>query len=142
MKNLLICSTEQSPSSQVNRFSASQNIPRNFWNPKTHHRMYNSPPSVPILSQIHLVHVPPPFQFLNIHINIILSSTPWSSMWALSLRFPNVSPVCTSLLPIRATFPAYLILLELITQIIFDEEYISLSSSLSSFLHFSVTSSL
>ena len=80
-------------SSEVNRFSASQEIPRNFWNPNAHHRMYNSPPSVPILSQIHLVNDPPPFQFLNIHLNIILPSTPWSSMWSLYLRFPNVSPV-------------------------------------------------
>ena len=34
----------------------------------------------------------------------------------------------------RATFPAHLIILDFITRIIFDEEYISLSSSLRSFL--------
>jgi len=43
--------------------------------------------------------------------------------------------------PIRATCPAHLILLDLITRIMLGEEYRSLSSSLWSFLHSAVTSS-
>jgi hypothetical protein len=64
---------------------------------------------------------------------------PWSSKWSLSLRFPHQNPVYTSPLPIRATCPAHLILLDLITRTILDEEY---RSSLCSFLQYPVTSSL
>ena len=44
--------------------------------------------------------------------------------------------------PIRTMCPAHLILLDIITRTILGEEYISLSSSLCSFLHSLVTSSL
>jgi len=44
--------------------------------------------------------------------------------------------------PMRATYTAYLILLILITREVLGGPYMSLSSSLCSFLYFSVTSSL
>jgi hypothetical protein len=43
-------SMKQSPF--MNRLSASQEIPRILWNPKVHHRVYKSPPLVPVLSTL------------------------------------------------------------------------------------------
>jgi hypothetical protein len=102
--------------------------------PKVHHRIHMCPQSVPILSHIDPVHVLTS-QFLNIYFNIILSSTPGFYKRSLPLRFPHQNPAHASQLPIRATYPAHLILLDFITRTILGEDYKSLSSTLCGFLH-------
>jgi hypothetical protein len=129
---------QQRPSWEANRFSASQEIPRILWNPKVHYRIQKSPP---LVQPAHASSCPPS-HFLKIHFNFILPSTPGSPKGSPSLRSPYQNPVCTSLFPIHATGPVHLIILDLITRIIFGNEYRPLSSSFCSLLHSPVTSSL
>ena len=98
------------------------------------------PAICPIPSRIDPVHAPT-FHFLMIHLNIILIPTPGSPKWSPSLRFRHQNPVYTSPLPHRATCPANLIL-NFITRTIAGKQHRSIRSSLFSFLHFPVTSSL
>ena len=129
----------QCPSWEANQFSASQETPRILWNPKVHYHIHKCPPPVPILSQLDPVHTPTS-HFPKIHLNIIVPYKPGSPQWSLSSRFPHQNPVHAS--PIRTTCPTHLILLDFITHTILGVEYRSLSSSLCSFLHSNVISSL
>ena len=130
---------QQRPSWEANRYSAIQ-IPSILWNPNVHHQVHKSPPLVPILSKIDPIHTPHHTSRIS---TLILSChlEPSSSKWSPSLRFPHQIPVCTSTFPTRATSPAQLTLLYLITRMIFAEEYRAKSSSLRNFPHSSVTSS-
>ena len=124
---LITQSMDQSPSSEANRSSASQEIPRVLWNLMVNNRFCRIPPTVPIVSQINSVYaslpLPPPSHFLKIHLQIIFPSTPGSSKCCLSLRLTHQVPVCTSPFPIHATYSALLILFDFIIPVKFGEEY-------------------
>ena len=135
---LLTYSMQQSPSWEIKRFSANQEIPRILWNPKVHYRIHKFPPPVPILSQ------PNPFHtltahFLKIHLNIILHLCLGLPSGLFPSGFPTKTLYTPLLSPIRDTCPAHLILLDFITRRVFGEEDRSLNSSLCSFLHFPIT---
>jgi hypothetical protein len=78
---------------------------------------------------------------LQIHLNIILTSTPRSSEWSFPFRLSIQNFVHISNLPHTAICPAHIIILDLIITV-FGEEYKLWSSSLCSFLQPPVTSFL
>ena len=119
---------------EANWFAVSQEIPRISRNPKVHYRTHKSPPPVHILGQPNPVYIPTS-HLMEIHPNIIHPSTPRSPQWSLSLRFPHQDPIHPLSSPIRATFPAHLILLDFITRTILGEEYKSFSSLLCNLLN-------
>ena len=111
----------QSPSWEAYWFAASQEIPRISRNPKVHSRTHNRPPPVSILGQPNPVHIPTS-HLLEIHRNIH-PSTPRSSQWSPSLRFPHQDPIHPISSPIRTICLAHFILLDFITRTIMGEEY-------------------
>jgi hypothetical protein len=129
---------QQSPSWKANRFSRSQEIPHILWSPKIHYHIHKCLSPGPILSQHDPVHTPTSY-FLKIHLNIILPSTPGGLFPS---GFPTKTLYTPLLSPKHTTCPAHLILLDFITQTIMGEKYRSFSSSLCSFFHSPVTSSL
>ena len=131
----------QSPSWEANGFAASQEIPRISRNPKVHYRTQKRPPPVSTLGQPNPVHIPTS-HLLEIHPNIIHPSMPRSPQCPLYLRFPHQDPIHPLSSPIRATFPAHLILLDFITRTVLGEVYKSFSSTLYNLLHSPVTSTL
>jgi len=94
---------EQSPSRESKQSSDSQGIRRILWHPDIHCRIYKSKLLVPVLIQINPVHAFS-YKFFRMHFNIILQSSPMSSKWSLSLRFPHQTPPCTYLLNIACAW--------------------------------------
>jgi hypothetical protein len=66
---------EQSPTSEVNSSTDSQEIPRILWNPRVHYFLYKRSSLAHNPSQTNAVHAPSN-RFLDINFNIILPSKP------------------------------------------------------------------
>ena len=122
---------EHSPSWEAKRCFAGQEIALILWNRRVHYRIHKS-------IQVHTT----TFHILEYHFKIILPSTPGSPKRFLSFRLPIKAQSTTFLTSIHATCPAHPMLLDFITRTLLGEEYKSLSSSLCSFQHSPVTSSL
>jgi hypothetical protein len=121
---LLTCSVEQKPSWEASRFSASQKCSLILWKEKVHYRVQNSSPPVPVLNQTDPVHAPIPlledsyYYYPPIYVSVFQV-----------VSYPQVSPpkLCMHFFSppymLHITCLAQLSILELITQIIFGEEY-------------------
>jgi len=121
---------EQSPSWEAKGSSASQKShpPPILWNPKVHYRTHKIPP--PTLSWARRIQSmtsrPTSCWFILIlysHLRQVLPSGSFPRLHTITLYAPLLSHIL-------ATWPAHLILVELITPIIFCEQYWSYSSSL------------
>jgi hypothetical protein len=93
-------SMEQSPSWEVNRFSAGQVIPCILWNLKVHHCIHTCLPYVPVLSQLDPVHTPHHTSWKFILIFYLFWYLPIYIWVSQVVSFPHVSPpkpcVCLS----------------------------------------------
>jgi hypothetical protein len=131
-KKLLSNSMRQNRSWEANSHSASQEILCLLWNPKVHYRVHNSPPLVPILSQMHTVITSPPYFLRSILISCHLRLRHPSGLFPSRFRTKTLHEFLIS--PRRSSCPTHIIPIDFITLTIFVEAYKLRSSSLCSLL--------
>ena len=110
--------TVQSPISEANRLSASQDIRRTLGNPKALCRIHKNPAPICILSQINPDHAlcpPNPQNLLKIHFNIIYPSRLGLQSGLFPSGIPTKILYAPWLSPIRAICPSHLTFRDLIT---------------------------
>jgi hypothetical protein len=83
---------ELNPSWESASCAATQGLPKTLWNPKVHYRVHKSPPLVPILSHINLVHTTPSY-LSEIHFNVMhpLTSSLTLGFWTLSIVWNSIT---------------------------------------------------
>ena len=94
---------EKSPCWETNGCSASQKAPALYGTRRISTAF--KPARHPSLFWASLIQFMPPIPLLEIHFNIILSSTPGSPKWSLSLRFPHHNRARTTPLPHTSYVP-------------------------------------
>jgi hypothetical protein len=111
---------KQNPSWEAANHSAAQEFPNILWSLKVHYHVHESPPLVPIPSQISPVHTPPAclnFILMSSHLCRGLPSCLFHS------GFPTNILYAFLFSPVRNTCPTHLILLVFMILIILGEEY-------------------
>ena len=107
---------------EANSSSPSQEILRILSKPNVRYHVHNNTSLVSVLSQINPVHTPHSLSWRSILISFSLLRLNLQSFLLTNVTFLSLSPIC-------GTCSAHVILLDVITQIIFGEVYISWSSS-------------
>jgi hypothetical protein len=124
---------ELSPSGVAASYSAIQEFHNILWHPKIHYHVHKSTPLVSRLNHIKPVQTIPSW-LSNININIIVPPTSRPSKAALSSWLSQWNTTYIPVLPMHATFPANLIILELIILIVLGVPPLVLNMS-NNFLH-------
>jgi hypothetical protein len=118
-------SMELCPSSEAASRSSIQEFPNNLWNLQVHYRVHKSPPLVPILSQINLVHTTShcvsKIQFAILILSSLLRLGLPSGLFHSKFSTKTLYAFPFSLM--HATCPVYLIRLNFIILIICGEKY-------------------